>query len=171
MKAIFLDIDGVIATPTSVRLNYLLGRGPETQWYDLVSLTYLGRLVSETSAVVVLTSNWRHDLGSSNDLVEAIMTNLYDQLAAAGAPVYDTTPVCYDTDRSGEIAAWLDKHPCEAYAIIDDLARFDDRPDIAEGHLVLIPESDGIRHQHFYQAREILGASWPQNDAPQRLPV
>ena len=27
-----------------------------------------------------------------------------------------------DTDRSGEIASWLDAHPCEAYVIFDDLA-------------------------------------------------
>lgn len=159
MKAIFLDIDGVIATPLSVRLNFLLGRGPETQWYDAVSLTYLGRLVAETGAVVVLTSNWRHDLGTGNDLIEAIMGNLYDQLAAVGAPVFDTTPVCYDTDRSGEVAAWLDEHPCEAYVIIDDLACFADRPDVTDGHLILIAESDGIRYQHFYQARAILGCS------------
>ena len=51
MKAIFLDIDGVIATPTSVRLNYLLGRGPDRQRFDTVSLAYLQRLVTETGAV------------------------------------------------------------------------------------------------------------------------
>jgi hypothetical protein len=48
-------------------------------------------------------------------------------------------------------------HPCEAYVIIDDLARFDDHPEVADGHLVRIEESDGMRYQHFYQAREILG--------------
>lgn len=157
MKAIFLDIDGVIATPTSVRLNYLLGRGPEKQWYDLVALTYVGRLVRETGAKVVLSSNWRQDLNRGNELVEAIMANLYRQLEEVGAPVYDTTPIDYDTDRSGEIGAWLAAHPCEAYVIIDDLARFDDHPEVADGHLVRIEESDGMRYQHFYQAREILG--------------
>lgn len=157
MKAIFLDIDGVIATPTSVRLNYLLGRGPERQWYDPVSLAYLGRLVTETGAVVVLSSTWRRDLGGGSPLTEAIMGNLYDQLAAAGAPVLDITPVCPGTDRSGEIGAWLDEHPCSSYVIIDDLARLEDRPDVTDGHLVRIEESDGIRHQHFRRALELLG--------------
>ena len=156
MKAIFLDIDGVIATPTSVRLNYLLGRRVDNQWYDGVALTYLGRLVSQTGAKIVLTSTWREDLGHQNPLVEAIMDNLFAQLENVGAPVYDFTPILKDTDRSGEIASWLDSHPCEAYAIFDDLARFEDRPDVCEGHLVLVEDSEGIRHRHYWQALALL---------------
>jgi len=157
MKAIFLDIDGVIATPTSVRLNYLLGRGPERQFYDRVALSYLGRLVRETGAAVVLSSNWRADLESDDPFLQAIARNLLDQLAAVGAPVADVTPVDYDSDRSGEIGAWLAAHPCERYVILDDLARFDALPEVADGHLVRIDDSEGIRYQHFYAARDILG--------------
>ena len=93
MKAIFLDIDGVIATPTSVRLNYLLGRGPERQFYDRVALDYLGRLAHESEAVVVLTSNWRSDLTSDDPYLQEIARNLSEQLEDAGAPVYDRTPL------------------------------------------------------------------------------
>lgn len=157
MKAIFLDIDGVIATPTSVRLNYLLGRGPANQWYDFVSLSYVGRLATEADAKVVITSTWRADLQYENPLTKAIMDNLFAQLEEVGAPVYDTTPVLHGADRSAEIGRWLDEHPCEAYVIFDDLARFELRPEVCEGHLVLIEESDGIRYQHFWKAREILG--------------
>ena len=157
MKALFLDIDGVIATPTSVRLNYLLGRDPANQWYDGVALSYVGRLVRESGATVVLTSTWRRDLGHDNPLVTAIMDNLFAQLEQAGAPVGSTTPVLYDADRSAEIGAWLDDHPCEAYVIFDDLACFVDRPEVAAGHLVLIAESDGIRWQHYLHARTVLG--------------
>lgn len=156
MKAIFLDIDGVIATPTSVRLNYLLGRGPTNQWYDGVALTYLGRLVGQTGATVVLTSTWREDLAHENPLTKAIMDNLFAQLEAAGAPVGDLTPVLREADRSAEIGAWLDAHPCEHYVIFDDLARFEDRPEVVEGHLVLIEQSDGIRYQHARQALAML---------------
>ena len=158
MKAIFLDIDGVIATPDSVRLNYLLGRGPANQWYDLVSLTYLGRLVRETGACVVLTSTWRQDLAHPNPLSQAIMGNLFAQLEEVGAPVSDVTPSLPGSDRSAEIGAWLDEHPCEAYAIFDDLARFNERPEVCDGHLILIEESDGIRHRHFYKALKILSS-------------
>ena len=48
------------------------------------------------------------------------------------------------------------EHPCERYVIFDDLATFDDLPDVADGHLVRIEDSEGIRHQHFYAARAIL---------------
>lgn len=157
MKAVFLDIDGVIATPTSVRLNYLLGRGPSTQWYDGVALSYLGRLVTESGACVVLTSTWRRDLASADDFARAIMENLMVQLEEAGAPVADVTPVVLGHDRSAEIGAWLDAHPCEAYVIFDDLACFEERPEVAAGHLVLIEQSDGIRWQHYLRAREVLG--------------
>lgn len=157
MKAIFLDIDGVVATPTSVRLNFLLGRGPANQWYDTVSLTYLGRLVAKTGAVVVLTSTWREDLEHDNPLSKAIMDNLFVQLREAGAPVFDTTPVLHGHDRSAEVSAWLDEHPCGTYVIFDDLARFEECPEACEGHLVLIEESDGIRYPHYYRALEMLG--------------
>ncbi len=156
MKAIFLDIDGVIATPTSVRLNYLLGRGPANQWYDGVALAYLGRLVGQTGATVVLTSTWREDLAHENPLTKAIMDNLFAQLETAGAPVSDLTPVLREADRSAEIGAWIDAHPCERYVIFDDLARFEDRPEVVEGHLVLIEQSDGIRYQHARQALAML---------------
>lgn len=165
MKAIFLDVDGVIATPTSVRLNYLLGRGPCSQWYDLVALTYLGRLVAETGAVVVLSSNWRRDLDSGDSLLADIMQNLLRQLEEAGAPMYDATPTCLGHDRSVEIGAWLDAHPCERYVIFDDLACFEERPEIPDGHLVLIEESEGIRYPHFWKALDILGGSRSQEDA------
>ncbi|MBQ6523527.1 MAG: hypothetical protein IJI12_02565 [Atopobiaceae bacterium] len=156
MKAIFLDIDGVIATPTSVRLNYLLGRGPDRQRFDTVSLTYLRRLVAATGAIVVLTSTWREDMQTGDPYVNAIMDNLFAQLEDAGAPVSSLTPIIQTADRSAEIGAWLDEHPCEAYVIFDDLARFADRPEVVEGHLVLIADSEGIRHHHFQQALQIL---------------
>lgn len=156
MRALFLDIDGVIATPVSVRLNYLLGRQVDRQWYDQVALSYLGRLVQESGAVVVLTSTWRNDLDSPDQLARAIMANLLEQLAAAGAPMHDMTPSLPGCDRSAEVGAWLDEHPCEAYVIFDDLACFHDRPEVSAGHLVLIEESDGIRWQHYRAARRIL---------------
>ena len=156
MKAVFREIDGVIATPTSVRLNYLLGRTVFNQWYDGVALTYLGRLVKATGAQVVLTSTWREDLNRNNPQIDAIMANLFSQLEDAGAPVCDTTPVLPDADRSAEVGAWLDVHPCEAYVVFDDLARFEDRPEAVAGHLVLVEDSEGIRYPHYRRALDLL---------------
>ena len=156
MKAIFLDIDGVIATPSSFRVNAALAREPQDYRYDRISLAYLGQLVARTQAVVVLSSSWREDLDSRDPLLAAIVANLLRQLEAVGAPLYDVTPHLAGGDRSAEIGAWLDEHPCEAYVIFDDLARFADRPEVVEGHLVLIADSEGIRHHHFQQALQIL---------------
>ena len=157
MKAIFLDIDGVIATPTSVRNNYLQGRTPEEQRYDSLSLMYLGRLVERTGAVVVLSSTWREDMDTADPLLHAIVENLFAQLDEVGAPIADVTPRILGGDRSAEVGAWLDEHPCEAWVIIDDLARFEDRPEVCGSHLVLIDDSEGIRQQHYLQALEALG--------------
>lgn len=159
MKAIFLDIDGVIATPVSVRLSYLLGLTPEKQRYDPVSLNYLGRLVSETGAVVVLASNWRSGIHGEHPFEQEVMRNLLAQLEEAGAPVADLTPHMVDGDRSTEVGAWLDEHPCTAWVILDDLARFESRPEVAEGHLVRIEESDGIGPMDYRRALAILQGS------------
>ena len=152
MKALFLDIDGVIATPASMQKSYMLGREPQNMLFDSMALMYVGRLVELTGAKVVLSSTWREDLDTKDPLLRAIMDNLRRQLEAAGAPLFDVTPKVLGGDRSSEIAAWLDEHPCETWAILDDLARFERRPDVCEGHLVLIEDSNGIRHQHYLQA-------------------
>lgn len=157
VKAIFLDIDGVLVTPTTMKLNYLLGRPPETQWYDPATLSYLGRLVSQTGAMVVLSSTWRSAAGAEPTAFErAVMDNLYAQLSEAGAPVADVTPQVEGSDRSAEVGAWLDEHPCEAYVILDDLARFETRPDVAAGHLVRIEGSEGMKSWHYWRALELL---------------
>lgn len=158
MKALFLDIDGVIATPTSMRNNRRRGLEPHEYRYDSMSLMYVGQLVARTGATVVLSSTWREDLDTNDPYLGAIMGNLCDQLAQVGAPIADVTPKVLGGDRSAEVAAWLDDHPCEAWVIIDDRARFDQRPDVCDGHLVIIEDSEGIRHQHFVRALEILSS-------------
>lgn len=52
-KYIFLDIDGVIATPESVEEG-LWGLTPSCQ-------NRLGKIISETGAKIVLSSSWRHN--------------------------------------------------------------------------------------------------------------
>ena len=156
MKAIFLDIDGVISTLNSRAANYLQNKGPDEMVYDGASLAFLGRLVERTGAIVVLSSSWRADIDSGSAFLDTIVSNLFAQLASAGAPISDMTPMIAGADRSAEIGAWLDAHPCEAYAILDDHARFEMRPEVAEGHLVLIEDSNGIRTRHFMQALDML---------------
>ena len=159
MKAIFLDIDGVIVTPSSMRKNYQLGREPKDQLYDSVALMYVGRLVQLTGAVVVLSSTWREDLDTKDPVLREIVENLRRQLEAVGAPLFDVTPRVLGGDRSSEVGAWLDENPCESWVIIDDLARFEQRPDVCGPHLVIVEDSEGIRQQHFNKALEALRTS------------
>lgn len=156
MKAIFLDIDGVVATPLSVRLSYRLHLDMEHQVYDPRSMFYLGQLVRRTGAVVVLASNWRTAILSDIPQEKEIMENLLRQLRRFGAPISGVTPLLAEGDRSAEIGAWLDEHPCESWVIFDDLASFETRPEVVGERLVLIDDSEGIRREHYRRAREIL---------------
>ena len=158
MKALFLDIDGVIATPTSMRANHARGLDPSEYRYDGVALMYVGRLVERTGAKVVLSSSWREDLDTADPYLRLIVNNMVSQLERAGAPIFGVTPKIGGADRSAEIAAWLDQNPCDAWVIIDDLARFEQRPDVCEGHLVIVEDSEGIRHRHYVQALRMLSS-------------
>lgn len=60
MTVIFLDIDGVLCTPLSVRLNWLFRRPMERPFFDPIALGLLRRLVRRTGARVVLSSSWRY---------------------------------------------------------------------------------------------------------------
>lgn len=157
MKAIFLDIDGVVSTVASMRKSYAMGREPEDMLYDTMALVYVGRLAKLTGAKVVLSSTWREDLDTKDPTLRAIIDNLCRQLEAVGAPLYDVTPKVLGGDRSSEISAWLEENPCEGWVILDDRARFEQCPDVCEGHLVRIEDSGGIRHQHYLQALNALG--------------
>ena len=42
---LFLDVDGVLCTPLSVRLDWLLRRPMDRQCFDPIALFWLGRLV------------------------------------------------------------------------------------------------------------------------------
>ena len=136
MKIIFLDVDGV--------LNY-------TQWYvsdrnpgnlngqegdiDPECIERVMRIVKETGAKVVITSDWRISWGGTLDRLERM-----------GLPrdvVIDKTPFAWGNDmslkqymlddiddiysRGNEVNLWLKEHPdCTNYTILDDRTDFTD---------------------------------------------
>jgi HAD domain in Swiss Army Knife RNA repair proteins len=103
MKVIFLDIDGVLNTPSTPRPT------KESRTVDPVLLDRLNKLLQETNAVVVLTSTWRHEpsgLESARQL---------------GVPFTDIVPDLRPRPRNAEIVAWLNAHPeVMRYVVIDD---------------------------------------------------
>ena len=119
MKAIFLDIDGVLNNQEHLLLlhNRFLGREQYLQLLqglhetplDYRSCILLQKLLYETSAEVILSSTWR----LSEKHIEGIRKY-------GGIEIKDITPRL-DTIRGEEIQAYSDKHPeIENYVILDD---------------------------------------------------
>lgn len=111
MKAVFLDIDGVL---NCHRTAIAFGGIPHTTAnngrarLDEVAIRLIGGIVCAAGAVVVLSSTWRKH------------ADWLDYGPALGLPIVDRTPQGMGP-RGREIADWLAKHPgVERYAIIDD---------------------------------------------------
>jgi hypothetical protein len=103
MKAIFLDIDGVLncdATPNSRRLPYIV---------DELLLARFRDLVGATQATVVLSSTWRVDP------VGLLAAEFYE------VPFSDVCPDMPEAPRCEELLYWLRAHPeVTRYAVLDD---------------------------------------------------
>lgn len=156
MKVIFLDIDGVLCTPLSFRLNQLLRLPIDRQRFDPLALFYLRRLVRRSGARIVLSSSWRDGLTTDDPFCRAIMDNLFAQLEANGTPISDATPLLSTGDKGGEIALWLERNsPCRQYVILDDHDCFASRPEVRT-HWVPIPDSNGLRRRECRAAMRLL---------------
>ncbi len=155
MKLIFLDVDGVIATPLSFSLSRFLRKKDTDQVFDPLSLFWLRRLCRRTGALVILSSTWRDALTMDDPWADALYENLRRTLQNNGTPIADTTPLLMTGDRSLEIGAYLDAHPAEAFAVLDDSPWFIERRDVAE-RLVRIRNSRGIRRPHYLAALRLL---------------
>lgn len=155
MGAIFLDVDGVLCTPLSVALNRMLRLPMDRQRFDPAALFWLRRLVKKTGAAVVLSSSWREELYLDEPFCRAVVHNLYRCLARNGTPIADATPLLTDADKGAEIAAWLDAHPCRAYAVLDDRNCFAGSPAVGE-HWVPVDPARGFRHKDYLAARRML---------------
>ncbi len=103
MKAIFLDIDGV--------LNCKRTRNPRKLPY-VVQPNLVARLLGileQTAAEVVLSSTWRYDPAG------VFSAKFWD------IPFVDVIPDCPGRPRRDEILAWLEDHPeVKRFAVIDD---------------------------------------------------
>lgn len=103
MKAIFLDIDGVLnssETPNPRKFPYII---------DERLLARFSTLVEATKARVVLTSTWRVDP------VGLLAAKFY------GVPFSDVSPDMPGAPRCEELVSWLRAHPeITRYAVLDD---------------------------------------------------
>jgi hypothetical protein len=139
-RAIFLDIDGVLA--------------PIRRWdrygdLDPACVEVLNEIVAHGEADVVVSSTWRYG---------KTVAELQGMLHAQGftGRVVDKTPsVTPGADRGAEIAAWLAEHAVDGYVIIDDHA------DMGElrSHLVQTEPAHGLQPADAVRAIAMLGRS------------
>lgn len=117
MKALFLDIDGVLNSDSYDRARdwNVLSNIDETR------LPLLKRITDQTGAEIVLTSSWRSHWDSdpgkcdeSGDYIQALF-NKY------GLKIFGKTEDFGQvTLRGEEVKAWIKSHNVEAFAILDD---------------------------------------------------
>lgn len=104
MKALFLDIDGVV----NKMENFNPSRKPGPYPLDAYCAFLVGRIQLQTGCEVVLSSSWRNHPEGVQNVSERVVRLL------------DKTPAL-DGIRGDEIQAWLDKYPeFDKYAILDD---------------------------------------------------
>ena len=160
MAVIFLDIDGVICTPLSLRMDRLLRRPMDRQTFDPIALWGLRGLVRRTGARVVLSSSWRYSLEDPDPFTRRVMDNLYRTLERNGTPVADIAPVL-GLSKGEEVAAWLKQHPGTDYVILDDRAdQFLAAPALLP-RLVLVDSRRGLRPRDCRRALELLDPNQP----------
>lgn len=151
MKVIFLDIDGVL---NSTRSCIAFGGYPwpdsNWEWFDMVAVRLLRKLIKETGSKVVLSSSWRTTLAGDrwNQLQNFLGISFLDR----------TRSDIMSYNRGDEIQQWINdcKEEVDAYVIIDDM-----EPSTFHKHqqpnFIHVNHEDGFSYDNFYQAAKILG--------------
>ena len=151
MKAIFLDIDGVLNNVKHcVEIcDKLLGK--EQYWalyraisqmpFDYRCCELLQQLIEKTGAIVILSSTWRANK-KNIDIVEKF----------AGIKIYDRTPIL-NTIRGEEIEHYLKQHQeISCYVIIDDDS---DMLKTQKSHFCLVNREIGFSKKNYKKCLEI----------------
>lgn len=172
MKAIFLDIDGVLNSTSWYRKV----RSTSWEWHNMAGkyITYsidqnavrlLDYIITNTEAKIVLSSSWR--LGPPLPVLKAdflkVNIDIYDKTPCWGKlGVMDWEPVVDEDGHPhlkqiprGEIVnAYLAKHPeVTSYVILDDVDQFTEEQ---HKHLILTNEEVGLTKEDADKAIIIL---------------
>lgn len=103
-KVLFLDIDGVCNSMQFAMKNPkggILG-------IDMYCALLVGRIQLQTGCEVVLSSTWRLNPQSRQEVRDQVLDFI------------DVTPDLMGRPRGEEIQQWLDANPVDVYAILDD---------------------------------------------------
>lgn len=145
MKVIFLDVDGVLNNDKTK------SRTP-TGWLGVSTtlVNKLKRIISETGAVTVLSSTWKHSDKPDLDY-------LYSKLGKKATPIDRTyDPDDRDSRRGAGINDYLKNHQdVSGFVILDDYS-FDFREQNLLPHTVLTQEHIGLTDNDVHLAIDIL---------------
>lgn len=176
MNIIFLDIDGVVATPL-VSLAY-----PENGkvWtIDPTLMRAVANLAKEMEAKLVISSTWRikHSFLSFHDLLNAYGAGRYlynernpnDEKSEwdVNEPEWRTRRERFSEYYRGyQIKDWIEKceeqrHPVDNYVILDDDS---DMLDEQKPHFVKTDGMIGLTYKDYRMARAILGGELELDD-------
>lgn len=139
VKIIFMDCDGVINSYSF----YMSDRNPgnlngKEGDVDPDCVKRILRIVEETGAKIVLSSDWRlswpgslirlENAGFPKGLIiDKTPELIWRQISRDELSAYDDNGFCYAYSRGREIDMWLEAHPeCTNYTIIDDRTDFTD---------------------------------------------
>lgn len=115
MKVIFLDIDGVLNCDSTEDRAPTGCIGIEDEKVKLLS-----RIVSDSGAVIVLTSTWKAEWNEDQALCSKDGLYINDKLAPFGLHIYTKTRDQI-VDRGAGIRTWLTNHPgVDGWAVLDD---------------------------------------------------
>jgi len=116
MKAIFLDVDGVLNTDMTQELT-------SDGWCFVEDelVKNLAKIVKETGAIIILSSSWRDEWNKEDESKNTpSFIELKAKLKEFGLDIYDKTGE-WRKNRGLEIQEWLDEHPeVTEFVIIDD---------------------------------------------------
>lgn len=174
MKAIFLDIDGVM---NSINF-YKRKRASSWEWahmagkhlsyaIDPAAVCLLNKIIEATGAVIILSSSWRNgpQLPELKDDFKRVGISIHDKCPCWGK--YGVTDWMEEKDENnhthiisiprGEIVdAWLKDHPeVERYVIIDDIDQFTEEQ---HKYLILTNEEVGLTAENAQAVINILNS-------------
>ena len=155
MKAIFLDIDGVLNCYNSKSYCGIY------TGIDSDKIKRLARIVEKTGAKIILSSDWRYDWEKYHKGLVKKQCGKYldNKLWKKGKlRIYDKTPSIRLEWRGHEIAQYLIDHPEITEWVIFDDNLFDDFYDnkYIEGHFIGTDDEFGLTDKNVEEAIEIL---------------
>lgn len=116
MKVLFLDIDGVLNSEASFRMEHRRKNVRTQDALSAVACSNLQYILEQDSSVrIVVSSTWR----LLHTLVE--LQNILNAYGVEAARVIGKTPAVMSRDRAHEIGMWLEDNPnVTKFAVLDD---------------------------------------------------